>query len=393
MLTVSTRPLTLTTELPGRTASHRIAEIRPQVSGLIQERLFKEGADVQAGQDLYQIDPAPFQADLDRAEATLTTARRNAERARAALEAGKAGVLRERANLKLAQTNRERFEKSFRERAVSAGQCDRAVAEAEVAEAAMQAAEARVESDRMEIAAAEAAIQQAEAAVQTARIRLNYTRITAPISGRIGKSNVTEGAIVTAFQPRPLATIQQMDPMYVDVQQATTDLLLLRRHLEQGRLDAKGGSLKGVTLLLEDGREYTEKGKFQFRDVTVDPTTGSVTLRAIFPNPDGVLLPGMFVRASIVEGIRERAILIPQQSVSRDPKGSPFVLIVDARGKVERRSLTLDRALGNQWLVAEGLQEGERVIVEGLQKARPGSSVKAAPWDGGDTGPPSDRSA
>ncbi len=381
-LTIETRPLVLTTELPGRTSPFLVAEIRPQVNGLIQERLFTEGADVRAGQALYHIDPAPFRAALAHAEANLVAARRNTERARAALEASLAGIVRQQATWKLAQTNRDRFEASYKERAVSAGQRDQAVTEAEVAEAAVQAAQAQVESDRKAIAAAEAAVLQAEATVETARIHLNYTTITAPISGRIGKSNITVGAIVTAYQPLALATIQQIDPIYVDVHQSTSDLLRLRRNLEQGCLQSKGNTRNGVTLLLEDGAEYPEKGVFQFRDVTVDPTTGSVTLRAVFPNPDGILLPGMFVRASVVEGTREQAILIPQQAVSRDPKGNPLALIVDAEGKVAQRSLTLDRALGNQWLVANGLSEGDRVIVEGLQKARPGAPVRTVPWNG-----------
>lgn len=384
-LTISSRSLVLTTELPGRTSPYLVAEIRPQVNGLIQERLFTEGTDVQAGQDLYQIDPAPFKAALDHAEANLVSARRNTERAQAALEASMAGILRQQATLKLARTNRERFEKSFQERAVSAGQRDQAVTEAEVAEASVQAAEAQVESDRKAIASAEAAIQLAEAGVRAARIQKGYTRITAPISGRIGKSNVTAGAIVTAYQPLPLANIQQIDPMYVDVQQSTADLLRLRQNLEQGRLSSKENAQNGVTLLLEDGRKYSHKGVFQFQDITVDPTTGSVTLRAIFPNPDGTLLPGMFVRASLVEGIREKAILVPQQAVSRDAKGNPFVLIVDSEGKVLHRSLTLDRALKDQWLVAEGLKEGEHIIVEGLQKARPGATVKEVSWEGDGT--------
>ena len=239
-MTVQPQQIVLTTELPGRTSAYLVAEIRPQVSGLIQKRLFTEGSDVKAGQVLYQIDPAPFQAALDNAAANLAVMQKTADRARAALGASIAGVARQRATLELARTNRERFEEAFKDRAVSASQRDQAVTEAEVAEAALQAAEAQVESDRKAIAVAEAAIQQAEAALETARINLGYTRITAPISGRIGRSNVTVGAIVTAYQPVALATIQQLDPIYVDVPQSTTELLRLRRSLEDGRLNHDG---------------------------------------------------------------------------------------------------------------------------------------------------------
>jgi membrane fusion protein (multidrug efflux system) len=217
--------------------------------------------------------------------------------------------------------------------------------------------------------------------VQTARINLGYTRITAPVSGRIGKSNVTEGALVTAQQPAPLSIIQQLDPVYVDVPQSTTELLRLKRSLEGGRLNQGGANQKKVKLLLEDGSEYPLAGTLQFRDVTVDPTTASVNLRVVFPNPKGVLLPGMFVRAVIREGIKEKAILIPQQGVSRDPKGNPLALVVDAQDKVSQKMLTLDRAIGDRWLVTTGLASGDRVIVEGMQKVRPGVSVKVVPLE------------
>ena len=375
MVTVSTQPVVLTTELPGRTSSYLVAEIRPQINGLIQKRLFKEGSDVKAGQVLYQIDPAPFQAALDGAAANLTAMKKTADRSRAALGAGIAGITRQRATLELARTNRERFEEAFKDRAVSASQRDQAVTEAEVAEATLRAAEAQVESDREAVAVAEAAIQQAEAALEMARINLGYTKITAHISGRIGKSNVTVGGIVTAYQPLALATIQQLEPIYVDVLQSTTELLRLRRNLNHGRLNQNGTNQKKVNLILEDGTAYPLEGTLQFRDVTVDPTTGSVILRVVFPNPEGVLLPGMFVRAVVKEGISMQAILIPQQAVSRDPKGNPVALIVDDAGKVQQRMLTLDRAIGDKWLVSSGLAPGDRLIVEGLQKVRPGASV------------------
>jgi membrane fusion protein (multidrug efflux system) len=236
-----------------------------------------------------------------------------------------------------------------------------------------------VESGRVAVAAAEAAIQQAQAARETARINLGYTQITAPISGRIGRSNVTEGAIVTAYQALALATVQQLDPMYVDVPQSTNELLRLKRRIEDGHLNQNEKSQQKVNLILEDGSEYSLEGDLQFRDVTVEPSTGSVILRVVFPNPDGVLLPGMFVRAVVREGIHRQAILIPQQAVSRDTKGQPLALIVDKEDKVQQRILRLDRAIGDKWLVTSGLEAGDRVIVEGLQKVRPGALVKVVP--------------
>jgi len=382
-VTVSTQRVVLTTELPGRTSSYLVAEIRAQVNGLIQKRLFKEGADVKAGQVLYQIDPAPFQAGFDMAAANLTAMKKTADRARAALGASIAGITRQRATLDLTRTNRERFEEAFKDRAVSAAQRDQAVTEAEVAEATLRAAEAQVESDRGAVAVAEAAIRQAEAALEAARINLGYTKITAPISGRIGKSNVTDGAIVTAYHPIPLATIQQMDPIYVDVPQSTTQLLGLKQRSGKGQFITDGEGQRKVKLLLEDGTPYPSGGTLQFRDVTVDPTTGSVVLRMVFPNPKTMLLPGMFVRAVVQEGIAEQAILVPQQGVTRDPKGNPIALIVDDAGKVQQRTLTLDRAMGDKWLVSSGLAPGDRLIVEGLLKVRPGASVKEVPFDAG----------
>jgi len=334
-VTVQTEKIMLTTELPGRTSAYRIAEIRPQVSGLIQKRLFTEGSDVKAGQALYQIDPAPFQAALA-----------NAEAARARAEA----------NLPSIRSRVERYEELLVDKAVSQQDFDDAVA-----------ALTQVEAD----------IQYWKAMVETARINLGYTKVVAPISGRIGKSNVTEGAIVTAYQPMALTTIQQLDPIYADVPQSTTELL----RLKNGGLNHKDADQNKVKLILEDGTAYPQEGTLQFSDVTVDPTTGSVVLRVVFPNPNGVLLPGMFVRAVVKEGINEQAVLIPQQGVSRDHKGNPVALIVDAEGKVGLRMLTLDRAIGDNWLISSGLAPGDRVIVEGLQLLRPGTVVKAVPFD------------
>lgn len=383
VVTVQPQHVVLTTELPGRTSSFLVAEIRPQVNGLIQKRLFTEGSDVAAGQVLYEIDPAPFRAAVNNAAANLVAMQKAADRARAALAASKAGCARCRATLELARINRRRFEEAYKDKAVSANERDQAVTEAAVAEAGLQAAEAQMESERKAIAAAEAGIQQAEAALDTARINLGYTKITAPISGRIGKSNVTVGAIVTAYQSLALTTIQQLDPIYVDVTQSTSELLRLKRRLQEGRINPETKNRNKVSLVLEDGTSYPLEGVLKFRDVTVDPTTGSVTLRLVFPNPEGVLLPGMFVRAVVKEGVRDQAILIPQQAVSRDPKGNALALVVDTQGKVQQRRLTLDRAIGNQWLVATGLEMGDRVIVEGMQKVRPGASVKEVPFSAG----------
>lgn len=338
-VTVQPQQLVLTTELPGRTSSFLVAEIRPQVNGIIQKRLFNEGSDVKAGQVLYQIDPAPFQAALDSAKAALA---------------------RSEANLPAIRAKAERYRALLAEKAVSQQDYDDR-------DAALKQAEADIEYWK--------------AAVETARINLGYTRVTAPISGRIGKSNVTDGALVTAYQPVPLATIQQLDPIYVDVPQSTTELLRLKRRLEEGRLNQNGTNQEKVRLILEDGTKYPLEGTLQFRDVTVDPTTGSVVLRVVVPNPEGVLLPGMFVRAAVKEGTNEQAIVVPQQAVSRDPKGNPIAFIADADGKIQQRRLTLDRAIDDKWLVSSGLAVGDRVVVEGMQKVRPGAFAKVVPFD------------
>ncbi len=397
VVTVQAQRILLTNELPGRTSPYRVAEIRPQVSGIIQKRLFEEGADVKAGAVLYQIDPAHFQAAYDNAAANLAVTRKSPDRARAALQASIAGIARQRATLDLARTNVERYEELFKDRAVSASQRDQAVTDVQIAEATLRAAEAQVENDRQALAAAEAAIPQAEAALESTRIDLGYSRITAPISGRIGKSNVTDGALVTAHQVLALASIQQIDPIYVDVPQSTTELLRLKQRLAKGSLTTGGEGQSKVKLLLEDGTPYPGEGTLQFRDVTVDPTTGSVVLRMVFPNPRQILLPGMYVRGVVQEGIAEQAILIPQQGVTRDPKGNPIALIVDESGKVQPRVLALERTVGDKWLVASGLASGDRLIVEGLQKVRPGASVKAVPFNerkdsGSPANPPSQAS-
>ncbi len=341
IVTVTTQRVVLTTELPGRTSPYRIAEIRPQVNGLIQKRLFTEGADVQAGQDLYQIDPAPFKAALDNANAALGRAE---------------------ATVPAIQSRSERFKQALADKAVSQQDFDDA-------DAALKQARADVEYWR--------------AMVETARINLGYARVVSPISGRIGTSTVTDGAIVTAYQPMALASIQQLDPIYVDVPQSTAELLRLQQRLAEGRINRAGQNANKVRLILGDGNSYPVEGTLQFRDVSVDPTTATVILRMVFPNPNVVLLPGMFVRAVVEEGDNDAAILIPQQAVSRDPKGNPLALIVDAAGKVEQRMLSLDRAMGDQWLVSSGLTPGDRIIAEGMQKVRPGAEVKTVPFDEG----------
>ncbi len=378
VVTVEPQPVVLTSELPGRTAGYLVAEIRPQVNGLLQKRLFPEGSDVKAGDVLYQIDPAPYQAAYENAVAVHNSAQQTAQRATAELAASKAGLERHEAVLKLAITNRDRNEKLIKTDAVSQAELEQSVADVAVANAGLEVGKATVKSAAEAVEVAEAAIQQAAAAVETARINLGYTKIIAPISGRIGRSEVTEGAIVTAYQPTPLATIQQLDPIFVDVPQSTAQLNHLKRSLNNGSL--KDNGTDKVKIVLEDGTAYSQEGSLKFRDVTVDPTTGSVKLRIVVPNPDTILLPGMFVRAIIDEGVNEQGILVPQQAVSRDTKGNPTVLIVDADEKVDQRAISTERALGDKWLVSTGLVPGDRVIVEGMQKVRAGVAVTAVPF-------------
>jgi len=343
-VTLQPQQVELTTDLPGRTSAYLVAEIRPQVNGIIQKRLFKEGSDVKSGQLLYQIDPAPFQVALESARASL----------------GKA-----QANLPSIRLKAERCRELLADKAVSRQDYDDAAAALE---------QARAE------------IKYWEAQVEEARINLGYTRVNAPISGRIGKSSVTVGALVTAYQPKSLATIQQLDPIYVDVTQTSAELLRLKRNLESGRLSADSKNGRQVKILLEDGTPYPLDGTLQFRDVTVDQATGSYTLRIVVPNPEHLLLPGMFVRAVVQEGIASQAIMVPQQGVSRNFKGEPVALVVDEAGKVQQRLLSLNRAIGNQWLVASGLSAGDRLIVEGMMNVRPGATVKAVSWAGPQAG-------
>lgn len=378
IITIHPEKVVLFTQLPARTYPYFIAEIRPQVSGIIKKRLFEEGSDVKAGDTLYEIDPALFETAYNNAEANLNAARKSLDRSRAALEVTLASLIRQKATVELARKNRERFEELVNEGAVSESQRDQAVTEANIAEATLMAIEAQVRSDREAVAVAEAAVKLAEASLETARINLGYTRITAPISGRIGKSNVTVGALVTAHQPTTLATIQRIDPIYVDATQSSINLLRLKHNIEAGRVKGRNPNQTQVKLFLEDGTLYPFEGTLKFSDVTVDPTTGSFILRMVFPNPKYTLLPGMYVRVEVQEGVIEQAILVPQQGVSRDLKGNPIALIVDDQGKVQQRSLTLDREIGDRWLVSSGLSPGDRVIIEGAQKVHPGVPVKIA---------------
>ncbi|MHB1047286.1 MAG: efflux RND transporter periplasmic adaptor subunit [Thermoanaerobaculia bacterium] len=337
VVTMAAEKVVLTTELPGRTSPFLVAEVRPQVNGILRERRFEEGSDVKAGDLLYQIDPAPYQAAFEQAKASLAMAE---------------------ANVPAARSRAERMKGLVAIHAVGQQDSDDAVAALQQAEASVAAAKATVES---------------------ARINLSYTPIRAPISGRTGRSSVTVGALVTAYQPVPLATVQQLDPIYVDVAQSSAELLRLSKSFKGGAL-TKDASWNRVRLILEDGTPYPREGKLKFREVTVDPATGSVTLRMVFPNPDHVLLPGMYVRAVVEEGVLSDAILVPQQGVARTPKGEPYALVAGRDGKVEQRMLTVGRAMGDRWLVTAGLAAGDQVIVEGTQRVRPGADVKTVPF-------------
>jgi membrane fusion protein (multidrug efflux system) len=336
IIVVKPEKAALTTELSGRTVPHLTAEVRPQVSGIIKKRLFTEGSDVKAGQVLYQIDPATYQA---------------------AFASARASEARVEASLVSVRLTEGRYRDLVKIRAVSQQDYDNASASLK-----------QVEAD----------LAFTKAAVETARINLAYTKVTAPISGRIGRSTVTEGALVTANQPAALATIQQLDSMYVDVTQSTAELLKLKQNLANGIM--KKSASAQVKLLLEDGSKYPLPGTLKFSEVTVDQSTGSVTLRAVFLNPKQILLPGMFVRAILEEGVDENAILIPQRGVTRNPKGDALVMVVGAEEKVEPRLIKVVRTVGDSWLVSDGLKTGDRVVLEGLQKARPGTQVKAVPF-------------
>ncbi|SOD52911.1 efflux RND transporter periplasmic adaptor subunit [Pseudoxanthomonas wuyuanensis] len=338
VMTVSAQPVTLTTELPGRTVPYLIAEVRPQVGGIIQARKFREGSDVKAGQTLYQIDPATYRAAYDSSVAALAKAQ---------------------ANLRTTQLKADRYKDLVAISAVSQQDYDDATAALGQAVADVSAAKANVESTR---------------------INLAYARVDAPISGRIGKSSVTPGALVTASQANPLATVQQLDPIYVDVTQSSASLLKLRQAMAQGDLETAGTGAAKVRLVMEDGSTYPREGRLEFSDVTVDQNTGSITLRAVFPNPDADLLPGMYVKAVVQEGVKGRGILVPQQAVLRNGAGKPTAFVVAADGKLQLRVLETERTVGDQWLVRSGLKPGEVLVVDGLPRARDGIEVKTVPW-------------
>lgn len=326
VITIQYRHAELMTELAGRTTPYKTSDVRPQVNGILKALLFTEGGNVAAGQPLYQIDPAPYQAAYDNAVAALATAKAKAARYGALLK----------------------------QNAVAPQDYDDALA----------------------------AYKEAAANVETARINLNYTRITAPISGRIGRSAYTQGALVTADQATALATIQTLNPIYVDMSQSSAELLALEKAAANGDLSRASNVTAAVRLKLEDGSEYPEQGKLQFSEVTVDPNTGAVVLRAIFPNPKGILLPGMYVRATVIEGVSDKAILAPQQGITRDTKGNPVADVVDGKGIARQRNLTLGQAIGPYWLVTSGLNPGDRLIVEGLQKVQVDKPVHALPANG-----------
>ena len=338
VVTVQPQPVALSTELPGRTVPFLIADVRPQVGGIVKTRNFREGSDVKAGAALYQIDPATYKATYDNNVASLAKAQ---------------------ASLKTTRLKAERYKELVAIQAVSQQDYDDAAAA---------------------LGQGEADVASARANVETSRINLAYARVDAPISGRIGRSSVTPGALVTASQSTALATIQQLDPIYVDVTQPSASLLRLKQALARGDLQQAGANAAKVKLLLEDGSSYPMEGRLEFSDVTVDQNTGAITLRAVFPNPAADLLPGMYVRAVLQEGVKAQGLLVPQQAVSRDSTGKPTAYVVGSDRKLQRRVLDTERTVGDQWLVRSGLQAGDQVVVDGQQRAADGVEVKVVPW-------------
>ncbi|MCG3462279.1 efflux RND transporter periplasmic adaptor subunit [Xenorhabdus bovienii] len=338
IVTLKAEPLTVITELPGRTSAYRVAEVRPQVSGIILKRNYKEGSDIAAGESLYQIDPATYQADYNKALANLS---------------------RVQANEKVSRLTVDRYKSLLGTQYVSKQEFDKA---------------------NSEHAQAAAEVLSTKAALESTKINLAYTKVTSPISGRAGKSTVTEGALVSGGQSTALTTVQQLDPIYVDITQSSDDYLRLKNEIARGTVHKEGGKAK-TRLITDTGKEYSQEGYLEFSDITVDETTGSITMRAVFPNPNEELLPGMFVRTKLEEGVRQNAILVPQQAITRTPRGQATTLIVDKDNKVELRSINAVQAIGNKWLVTEGLKAGDRVIVTGLQKIAPGVTVKPTETD------------
>ncbi|MNQ68023.1 Multidrug resistance protein MexA precursor [compost metagenome] len=339
VVTVQPQHISITTELPGRTVPFLIADVRPQVGGIVKSRKFREGSDVRAGAVLYQIDSATYQATYENNLAALAKAQ---------------------ASLGTTRLKAERYKELVAIKAVSQQDYDDAAASLQQGEADVAAAKANLE---------------------TSRINLAYATIDAPISGRIGKSTVTPGALVTASQATALATIQQLDPIYVDVTQSSAAMLQLKQAMARGELQKSGANSARVQLMLEDGSTYPLEGKLEFSDVTVDQNTGAITLRAVFPNPNADLLPGMYVRAVLQEGVKEQALMVPQQAVSRDGAGKPMAYVVDAQNKLQRRALETERAIGDQWLVRSGLKAGDKLVVDGQQRAAQGVEVKIVPWN------------
>lgn len=338
VITVRPQPVTLTAQLPGRTVPYLIAEVRPQVGGIVQTRQFTEGGDVKAGQTLYQIDPATYRASYASAQATLAKAQ---------------------ANLRTARLKADRYKELVQIKAISQQEGDDTAAT---------------------LGQAEADVAAGKASVETARINLAFARMDAPISGRIGRSSVTPGALVTANQATALTTIQQLDPIYVDVTQPSAAVLRLKKAMARGDLARAGDDAAQVSLVLEDGSTYPLQGRLAFSDVTVDQNTGSISLRAVFPNPDADLLPGMYVRAVLQEGVKAQGVLVPQQAVTRNGAGKPTAFVVGADNKLQLRVLETDRAVGDQWLVRSGLKTGDQLVVDGLSRARDGVQVKTVPW-------------
>jgi membrane fusion protein (multidrug efflux system) len=334
VITTAPERIAVTTELPGRIDAVRVAEVRARVPGILLKRTFEEGSDVKAGDKLFEIDPAQFEANYRSAQANLAKAEANQRQAQALADRAKSLVEVE---------------------AVSKQDYDNAEA------AALQAA---------------AEVQVAKSALSNSALSLSYATVTAPIDGRIGRALVTEGALVGQNESTPLATIQQLDPVYFDFTQSSTDLLRLRRAVAEGKVKSLEAGTAQVTLLLEDGTEYPHPGKLLFSDISVDPTTGMISLRAEFPNPDRLLLPGMFARARLEQAVNEQAITVPQRAATRSAGGGATILIVTPENKVEARSVVLGNAIGDKWVVNQGLAAGEKVIIEGLQKVRPGATVK-----------------
>lgn len=337
VVTIKSQPLTLTKELPGRVAASQVAEIRPQINGIIQSRLFTQGAEVKKGQALYQIDSSTFEAQVATSKAAITKAK---------------------ASIANAKAKSERYSELLKIKAVSQQDYDEADAS---------------------FKGAEADLLTAQAQLKTAQINLDYSKVESPITGKIGKSNITVGALVSANQATALATVTQLDPIYVDLTQSSSELTRLKKAIANGELNREMKEHSKVVLKMEDGSVYPHKGTLQFSEVTVDPSTGSVTLRAEFPNPEKLLLPGMYVRAVIVEGVKANAILAPQRGIGRNTKGEPTAMVVSKDNKVEPRVLKTDRTIGSNWLITEGLNDGDKLIVEGLQKIAPGAPVNAVP--------------